>query len=344
MAINVGLLGGSGYAGAELLRLLEGHPAFELHAAAANVSSGLSLAAVHPNLSGYADVVLCQPADIDYRELDLLFVALPHGASGSLTSSLPEELAVVDLGADHRLLDASAWSRYYGTADFSQPWTYGLAELPGRRELIARSRRIANPGCYATAIQLACAPLLATGRAEAADIVAVAASGTSGAGRKAAVNLSASEVMGSVSAYKVGGAHQHIAEITQELGAIAGGKVTLSMTPLLAPMPRGILATTTLKPTELVSTADLRALFADFYQASAFVNLASDDSWPGTAATTGTNNAIIQCAYDAVASRIVVVCCIDNLGKGAAGQAIQNANLMFGLAETTGLPRNAIAP
>jgi len=241
---------------------------------------------------------------------------------------------IVDLGADFRLRDATAWSRYYPGAH-AGTWTYGLPELPGQRELIAGSTRVANTGCYAVSVILGLAPLIAAGVADPEDVVVVAASGTSGAGRSAKQHLLASEVMGSLSPYKVG-AHQHVPEIKQ-----ASGAATLSMTPVLAPMPRGILATVTARAARAADPAEvLRAAYCD----EPFVHVLPGGQWPHTASTFGSNAAHLQATVDLDSGRIIVVSAIDNLGKGAAAQAVQNANLMLGLPETAGLSTDGITP
>jgi N-acetyl-gamma-glutamyl-phosphate reductase len=256
---------------------------------------------------------------------------------------LPEHVLVVDLGADFRLREPAQWEKYYG-GSHAGAWTYGLPELAGARSLIADSRRIASPGCYATAITLALAPLYAAGLAEPADVVVVAASGTTGAGRGMKQHLMASDVMGSLSPYKVGGTHQHTPEIEQALSDVAGQPVTMSFTPILAPMPRGILATCTALPTPGVSIDDIRAAFEVAYSGEPFVYLLPDAEWPQTGATLGSNSVHLQVAFDEHAGRIVVVSALDNLTKGAAGQAIQNANIALGFAETTALPVAGVTP
>jgi N-acetyl-gamma-glutamyl-phosphate reductase len=240
------------------------------------------------------------------------------------------------------LRDAASWQQFYG-GTHAGSWTYGLPELAGARRAIATSRRIASPGCYATAITLALAPLFAADLAEPADIVVVAASGTTGAGRAVKQHLMASQVMGSLSPYKVGGTHQHTPEIEQSLSDVAGQPVSMSFTPVLAPMPRGILATCTAKAKSGTTAAALRAAFA-VYEGEAFVHLLSDGEWPQTGATLGSNSAHLQVTLDDHSGRIVVVSALDNLTKGAAGQALQNANIALGLDETTALPAIGVAP
>ena len=333
MGIRAAVAGASGYAGGELLRLLAGHPEFDLVAAAAHSQAGTHVTAVHPQLAGL-DLTLSATDPAALADADLVFLALPHGESAAVAARLPAEVKIVDLGADFRLRDAALWHRYYGGAH-AGTWTYGLPELPGQRELIASSARVANTGCYAVTITLALAPLIRAGLASAEDVVVVASSGTSGAGRGAKVSLLASEVLGDLSPYKVG-VHQHVPEIKQATGA-----TSLSMTPVLTPMPRGILATVTARPAR---EADPREVLLSAYANEPFVHVLPADRWPHTAATAGSNSCHLQATVDADSGRIVVVSALDNLGKGAAGQAVQCANLMFGLPETMGLSVFGVAP
>lgn len=339
----VSVAGASGYAGGELLRLLLEHPGLEIGPITAGTRSGDSVASVHPQLPALADRALQTTSWALLAEADLVFLALPHGESAGIVADLPAGLPVVDLGADFRLRDPSAWQAYYGGAH-AGTWVYGLPELPGARASIRASSRVANPGCYPTAVTLALAPILRAGLAQPSDIVVVAASGTSGAGRKASENLLASEVMGSMSAYKAGGSHQHTPEMEQELSRACGMPVRVSFTPLLAPMPRGILATCTAAATRSTTAENLRAAIELAYQEEPFVRLLPQGSWPRTSSVLGSNSAQIQVAFDDHAGRVIVVSAIDNLVKGAAGQAIQNANLILGLDEGTGLPRTGVAP
>ncbi|MFU8874091.1 N-acetyl-gamma-glutamyl-phosphate reductase [Micromonospora sp. SL4-19] len=333
MGIRVAVAGASGYAGGELLRLLAGHPEFDLVAATAHSQAGQPVTAVHPQLAGL-DLVLGATDPAALADADLVFLALPHGQSAALAAALPTTVKVVDLGADHRLRDADAWARWYG-GTHAGAWTYGLPELPGQRTAIAAAGRVASTGCYAVATTLALAPLIAAGAVQSTDVVVVAASGTSGAGRAAKAHLLGSEVMGDLSPYKVG-AHQHVPEIKQATGASS-----LSFTPVLAPMPRGILATVTAVPT---GDADPRDVLAAAYADAPFVHLLPEGRWPHTAATAGSNSCHLQATVDLDSGRVIVVSAIDNLGKGAAGQAVQNANLMFDLPETSGLPVFGVAP
>ena len=335
MGVRIAVAGATGYAGGELLRLLASHPDVEITAATGHSTIGVPLGAVHPGLRSLADLPVTATEPAALAGADLVFLALPHGESAAIAAALPASVKVVDLGADHRLHDADAWQRYYG-GTHAGAWTYGMPELPGARAAIAEASRVAAPGCYATAITLALAPLIAAGLADPADVVVVAASGTSGAGRSAKTHLLGSEVMGDISVYKVG-AHQHVPEIKQATGAR-----TLSMTPMLAPMPRGILATVTARP--LGDATDATGALAAAYHDEPFVFVLPKGVWPRTAATAGTNACLLQVTTDVDSGRIVVASAIDNLGKGAAGQAIQCANLMLGLPETAGLTVNGVAP
>ncbi len=335
--------GASGYAGGELLRLLLTHPGLGVGPIAAGSSAGQRVTDLHPQLPQLADRTFGRTEPAVLADADLVFLALPHGQSAALVAELPPELPVVDLGADFRLADAAAWSAYYG-GEHAGTWPYGLPELPGARAALAGATRVANPGCYATTVALALAPLLAAGLVEPADVVVAASSGTSGAGRAAKPQLLGSEVMGALSAYKVGGTHQHTPEMEQALSRAAGADVTLSFTPVLAPMPRGILATCTAVLTDGTDGQTLRDALHGAYDDEPFVHVLPDGTWPSTAATLGSNSVHLQVAADTHSGRAVVVAVLDNLVKGAAGQAVQNANLVLGLDETAGLPVAGIAP
>ncbi|MFI5844069.1 N-acetyl-gamma-glutamyl-phosphate reductase [Catenuloplanes sp. NPDC051500] len=333
MGVKVGVAGASGYAGGELLRLLAGHPEFDLVAATAHSQAGSAISEIHPHLTGL-DLITKPTAPEAFDGADLVFLALPHGQSAALAQQLPESVRIVDIGADFRLSDGAQWERYYG-GPHAGTWTYGLPELPGQREKIANSTRVANTGCYAVTTILALAPLIAAGLADPEDVVVVAASGTSGAGKSAKVNLLGSEVMGSLSTYKTG-RHQHVPEIKQATGARS-----LSFTPVLAPMPRGILATVTARP---LTGDDPHEVLKNAYANDPFVHVLAADHWPQTASVGGSNAVHLQATRDVDSGRIIAVSASDNLGKGAAGQAVQNANLMFGLPETTGLQIYGVAP
>ena len=354
MGVRVAVAGASGYAGGELLRLISAHPDLEMGPLSAGASAGMPVTDVHPHLPALAGCVF-DPADpASLAAADLVFLALPNGESAALAAALPGHVRVVDLSASFRLADPQAWATYYRTGH-AGCWVYGLPELPGARDRISAARRVASPGCYATAAILALAPLLAAGLAEPQDIVIVAASGTSGAGRSPSAALLATEVMGAVSAYQVGGTHRHTPEIEQALAGAAGrqpggaaadaARPSVSFTPMLAPMPRGILATCTARMTGAAAgTPAVRAALADAYAGEPFVHVLPEGNWPATGATFGSNAVHLQAAADAHAGRAVVVAALDNLGKGAAGQAVQAANLMLGLPETAGLTAQGVAP
>lgn len=342
MGVRVAVAGASGYAGGELLRLLLNHPHLTLGALTAASSAGTTVGEHHPHLAPLADVVLTPTKTETLTGHDVVFLALPHGHSGAIANALPAETIVIDCGADFRLSDPVAWKRWYGT-DHAGTWPYGLPELPGARQALKNARKIAVPGCYPTAASLALAPAYSAGLAEP-DAVIVAASGTSGAGKSLKPHLLGSEVMGSLSAYGVGGTHRHTPEIIQNLSTAADEHVTVSFTPILAPLPRGILATCTAPAKPGVTGQGLRGAYEAAYDAEPFVKVLPPGRWPTTAATLGANTAQIQVALDENAGRIVVVAAIDNLTKGTAGAAVQCLNLALGLPETTGLPMTGVAP
>jgi N-acetyl-gamma-glutamyl-phosphate reductase len=277
---------------------------------------------------------------IDFSTIELVFLALPHGESAALIAKIPTNIKIVDLGADYRLEDPAQWEKYYG-GKHAGSWVYGLPELAsGQREVIKKESKVANPGCYATSISLGIAPALSV--IDCSDIVVVAASGTTGAGRTAKINLIGSEVMNSLTSYKFGGVHQHTPEIEQALSAVAQIEARISFTPILAPMPRGILSTITAKLVKPMSSEQAHDLFSQHYADEFFVDLLPQGQMPKTSAVTGSNKVQIQVAVDEHTNRLVVSVAIDNLGKGAAGQAIQNANLICGLSEISGLALDGV--
>ena len=338
--MKTGVIGASGYAGGELLRLLAIHPHFEVTVVSAHSNAGELVTSIHPQLQSYAGRTFATADSIDFKQLELVFLALPHGESAALISQIPAHVKIVDLGADFRLEDPDQWEKYYG-GKHAGAWVYGLPELAaGQREAIKKENKVANPGCYATSISLGIAPAISL--IDTSDIVVVAASGTTGAGRSAKINLIGSEVMGSMSSYKFGGVHQHTPEIEQALSAVAQKEAKISFTPILAPMPRGILATITAKLTTPLNTHQAHELYAQRYANEFFVDLLPLGQMPKTSAVTGSNKVQIQVAVDDHTGRLVVSVAIDNLGKGAAGQAIQNANLICGYSDITGLALDGI--
>lgn len=342
MSVRVAVAGASGYAGGELLRLLTAHPHLEVGAITAKQSAGARLGEIHPQLTFLADRTIEPTTVANLADAEVLFLALPPGESAKLVGELGPTRLIVDLGADFRLGSAAKWEEFYG-GQYAGQWTYGLPELRGARSLIAKSTRIANPGCYATSIILGLAPLLVDELVRPKDIVVVAASGTSGAGRTLRHQLLASEVMGSMSTYKVGGVHQHTPEIEEALSQVAEQEIGISFTPLLAPMPRGIIATITASTND-ASTSEIQRSLRDAYADEPFVKVLPEGIWPNTSSTFGSNSVQIQAVVDQRAGRAIITVVLDNLVKGAAGQAIQNANIALGFLETAGLSVDGVAP
>jgi N-acetyl-gamma-glutamyl-phosphate reductase len=342
MTVKIAVAGASGYAGGELLRLLLTHPEVEIGALTAASSAGTPLGRHQPHLVPLAGRVLLETSAETLAGHDVVFLALPHGHSAEIAAQLGPDVLVVDLGADHRLADPADWQRWY-SGEHAGSWPYGLPELPGARAKLAGTKRIAVPGCFPTGGSLALAPALAEGLITT-DVNVVAVTGTSGAGKSLKTNLLGSEVMGSASAYGVGGAHRHTPEFAQNLSAVAGDRVTVSFTPVLAPMPRGILTTASAPLTPGVDAAAVRAAYEKAYDTEPFVQLLPEGAWPSTAATLGSNNVQLQVTVDADAGRLVVIAAIDNLTKGTAGGAVQSMNIALGFAETTGLSAVGVAP
>lgn len=349
--LTAAVAGASGYAGGEILRLLCAHPQVEVGALTAASSAGSRLGEIHPHLLPLADRVLAETSAETLAGHDVVFLALPHGASAAVAASLPDDVVVIDCGADFRLTSASAWREFYGTPHAGS-WPYGLPELPlpgglrGRAKL-AGARRIAVPGCYPTACTLALAPGLAAGVLAPEDVVIVAASGVSGAGKGLKPQLAGAEVMGSMSPYGVGGGHRHTPEIEQNLSTAAGVSATgvrVSFTPTLAPMPRGILATCTARLAGDGTVGEVRAAWEHAYGDEPFVHLLPEGQWPRTADVLGSNSVVVQVAVDERSGRVVAVAAVDNLTKGTAGAAVQCANLALGLDESLGLPAVGVAP
>lgn len=343
--ISVAVAGASGYAGGEILRLLLGHPAYAdgrltIGALTAAASAGTSLTEHHPHLLPLADRTL------EFTELEVLaghhvvFLALPHGHSAALAEQLGPDTLIIDCGADFRLVESADWARFYGS-EYAGSWPYGLPELPGYRDRLRDTKRVAVPGCYPTAALLALWPALAEGLIEPAVNV-VAVSGTSGAGRTARADLLGAEVIGSARAYNIGGKHRHTPEIAQGLRDLTAGDVTVSFTPVLIPASRGILATCTARTSTDLST--LRAAYEKSYSGEPFVYLLPDGQLPKTGAVIGSNAAQIAVAVDEDARTFVAIAAIDNLVKGTGGAAVQSMNLALGWLETEGLSTVGVAP
>ena len=347
MTFSVAVAGASGYAGGELLRILAGHPDFEVRTVTAHQNAGQPLIAHQPHLRSLRDLTLVETSVENLAGHDVVFLALPHGTSGEIAARLPQETLVVDCGADHRLEDPAAWAAFYGGEHFGA-WAYGVPELPvgdgKQRAQLAGATRIAAPGCNASAVSLALAPGIAAGLIEEEDIVAVLAVGPSGAGKSLKTMYLASEILGSANPYAVGGTHRHIPEIQQNLSKAGATHPTISFTPVLVPMSRGVLATSTARLKPGVSASDVRSAWSKMYAAEPFVQVLPAGSMPRTADVLGANTALIGLAVDTAAGRLVTVLALDNLYKGTAGGAIQSANIALGLDETRGLNVNGVAP
>ncbi|WEV79298.1 N-acetyl-gamma-glutamyl-phosphate reductase [Janibacter cremeus] len=346
--ITAAVAGASGYAGAEIVRLLLDHPEVEVGALTASGNAGTRVGDLAPHLQPVADHVL-QPTSAEVLAgHDVVFLALPHGHSAAIADQLPQEVTIIDCGADFRLDDEQDWTDYYDTP-FAGTWPYGLPELvrghgdKHRADLVG-ARRIAVPGCYPTAISLALAPGLAAGVIEPEDIVVVAASGSSGAGRSTKPHLIGAEVMGAMSPYGVGGVHRHTPEIERNFTRAAGRAASVSFTPTLAPMPRGILATATARAAQGADAAAVRTAWEQAYADEPFVHLLPEGRWPHTGSVLGSNLVHVQVTLDERSGRVIAVAAEDNLTKGTAGAAVQSMNLALGFPETTGLPMTGVAP
>ncbi|MBY6411238.1 N-acetyl-gamma-glutamyl-phosphate reductase [Rhodococcus sp. BP-252] len=343
--LRIAVAGASGYAGGEILRLLLGHPGVAsgrlvIGSLTAGGNAGSALGEFHPHLLPLADRVLTETTIDELSGHDVVFLGLPHGKSGEIAQQLPESVVIIDCGADFRLSDASAWEKYYKSAH-AGTWPYGLPELPGHREKLVGATRIAVPGCYPTVSSLALAPAVAAGIVEP-RVNVVAVSGASGAGRAPKADLLGAEIMGSVRAYAVAGAHRHTPEIAQNLSALSPEPVTVSFTPVLAPMPRGILATCTAVTTATQEQAT--EVYEKAYAAEPFVHVLGAGRLPQTGAVIGSNAVQMSVSVDEDAGLLVVVAAVDNLTKGTAGAAIQSMNLALGIPETDGLSTVGVAP
>jgi N-acetyl-gamma-glutamyl-phosphate reductase len=325
--------GASGYVGGELLRLLIGHPALQLGGLTAADSAGRTIGELHPHLAPLADRIVEPTSATTLAGNDVVFLALPHGLSADIAAQLDSQC----------LVDAAGWTAFYGTAH-AGAWPYGLPELRNQRQVLAETRRIAVPGCFPTAVTLALAPAVEYGMVDTSDVVVVAASGTSGAGKSLKAHLLGSEVMGSVTTYGVGGVHRHIPEIEQNLAAAGATDPKVSFTPILAPMARGVLVTCSAPLVEEIADDDARAIFEKATENEPFWHLLPDGTWPQTQSVVGSNLALVQVAIDHHAERLVAVAAIDNLTKGTAGGAIQSMNIALGMDETVGLPLVGVAP
>ena len=348
MTLSVAVSGATGYAGGEVLRLLTSHPEVDVKTVCAHSQAGQRLGEIAPHLRKYSTAVLQETTADALRGHDVVFLALPHGASAELAAELSEDTLVIDAGADHRLINAADWKQYYGT-EYAGSWPYGLPEFtfPGgqkQRENLVNTKRIAVPGCYPTASILALLPGFQGQLLEADDVVIVAASGVSGAGKSLKPHLLGSESMGSMSPYGVGGMHRHTPEIEQGYSLAAGEPVQISFTPTLAPMPRGILATCTARVRDGITEKQLREAWKEMYAHEPFVHVLEEGNWPSTKSVQGSNHVYLQLAFDARAQRVIVTSALDNLTKGTAGGAIQSMNIACGLEEILGLTHEGMVP
>ncbi|MFV0428104.1 MAG: N-acetyl-gamma-glutamyl-phosphate reductase, partial [Arachnia sp.] len=329
MVTRVAVAGCTGYAGGEVLRLLSVRDDIEIGALTAKSSAGTRLIQHHQHLPALGDRIVADTTVENLAGHDVVFLGLPHGASAEIAAQLPDDVLVIDAGADYRLESTADWEQFYGTPH-AGAWPYGLPELPGQRDVLASTRRIAVPGCFPTTITLALAPALTGGLVDGSDVVVVAATGPSGAGKSLKPHLLGSELMGSASAYGVGGGHRHVPEILQNFRRLGATAPTISFTPVLVPMARGILATVT-APMGDVDPAAVREVYAIQYAEEPFVHLLPEGVWPQTQSVLGSNHVHIQVTVDAAAGRLTAVAALDNLTKGTAGGAVQSMNIALGL-------------
>lgn len=348
MTYSVAVAGASGYAGGEILRLMAAHPELEIRTVTAHTTAGKNLIEVHPHLRSLDQLTFVETTAELLAGHDIVVLALPHGASGAIAAELSAETLVLDCGADHRLTNEDDWARFYG-GEYHGAWAYGLPELVhadgGRqRSHLAGARRVAVPGCNVTAVTLGLAPGIQSGVIDSQDLTATLAVGPSGAGRTLRTDLLASELLGSAAPYAVGGVHRHIPEILQNVRTAGGERPSISFTPVLVPMARGILATISARLAPGVDAASARDAWVSAYADEAFVHVLPEGQFPSTASVVGANTALMGVAVDRDAQRVVVVVAIDNLVKGTAGAALQSLNIALGLPETLGLPVNGVAP
>lgn len=347
MTIKVAVAGATGYAGGEILRLLVGHPrfldgTFEIGSLTGNSNAGQLAADVLPHVPQLADRVIEETTVEVLGAHDVVFLGLPHGFSAEIGAALPESTLVLDCAADFRLRNAEDWTAYYGS-DHAGFWPYGIPEMPGHREEIAAAKRIAIPGCFPTGATLAALPAAARELVEPKFNV-VSVTGVSGAGKKANVDLLGAETMGSVKAYNTAGKHRHTPEMVQNLSEVTDEDVSVSFTPVLAPMTRGILSTITAPLKPGVTEENARAAYEEFYANEPFMRLLPQGRQPQTQHIVGTNMCLMQVEVDESADVLLVTSVIDNLTKGTGGAAVQCMNLALGFTETDGLPLAAVAP
>jgi N-acetyl-gamma-glutamyl-phosphate reductase len=343
--IRVGILGASGYTGGELLRLLLRHPRVRVTLLTADRNAGKPIDVVFPHLAGYGLPILTSVDKADWSDVDVVFCGLPHGTTQEVIAALPSHLKVVDLSADFRLTDLETYAKWYGHAhrapELQREAVYGLTEFA--RPAIGNARLVANPGCYPTSAQLALIPLVEAAMIDADDIIIDAKSGVSGAGRAAKEGSLYAEVTEGINAYGIA-SHRHAPEIEQGLSAAAGRAIVVNFTPHLMPMSRGILSSIYVKRVGGATVDDLRAVLAKRFAGETFVRVLADGAAPATRHVRGSNLCLMSVHADRLSGRAIVVSVIDNLVKGASGQAVQNMNVMCGLPEAMGLEQIALFP
>ncbi|AKK11011.1 N-acetyl-gamma-glutamyl-phosphate reductase [Corynebacterium uterequi] len=347
MTISVAIAGATGYAGGEILRLLLGHPKFlsgELSIGALTGASnaGSRVGDLMPHLPQLADRII-EDTNVDTLSgHDVVFLGLPHGHSAAIGRALGEDTVVIDCAADFRLRDAAEWESYYGLPHPGS-WPYGIPEMPGHREQLSGARRIAVPGCFPTGATLALLPAVAAGLIEP-DVAITSVTGVSGAGKKASVAMLGAETMGSLKAYNTAGRHRHTPEIEQNLGEVSTVPVTVSFTPVLAPLPRGILTTATARVARAVTQEEVSEVYEAFYRDEPFVAVLAPGQQPQTQNVVGSNMCHVQAEVDVRSHRLLATSAIDNLTKGTGGAAVQCMNLALGWPETSGLARAGVTP
>ena len=342
MTHNIVILGASGYAGAELVRLIATHPSMTIVALSADRKAGMEMAAVFPHLRHLPLPKLLKIEEIGFSDVDLVFCALPHATSQAVIKTLPRDLKIVDLSADFRLRDPDVYEKWYGkphaAPDLQAEAVYGLTEF--YREAIREARLVAGTGCNAATGQFALRPLIAAGVIDLDEIIIDLKSGVSGAGRSLKENLLHAELSEGSHAYGVGGIHRHLAEFDQEFSAVAGRPVTVQFTPHLLPANRGILATVYVKG----DAEEIHRTFVDAYQSETFVDVLTISEHPSTRHVRGSNFVHIGVVADRIPGRVIIIAALDNLTKGSSGQAVQNANLMLGIDEAAGLMLAPVFP
>ncbi|MGE3936055.1 MAG: N-acetyl-gamma-glutamyl-phosphate reductase [Rhodospirillaceae bacterium] len=343
--IRTAILGASGYTGAELIRLLLHHPSVDIRLMTADRSAGKSIDTVFPHLAGRGLPTLVSLEQADYCDIDLVFAALPHGTTQEVIAGLPQRLKVIDLSADFRLFDLPTYETWYGHAHrapgLQTEAVYGLTEIA--REAVRRARLVANPGCYPTSALLPLIPLLENRLVDPEQLIIDSKSGVSGAGRAAKEGSLFAEVSEGIHAYGVA-SHRHAPEIEQELSRAAGAPIVVNFTPHLMPMNRGILSTIYVRTTNGANAGTLRKTLMDRYAGEPFVRVVGEGGAPATRHVRGSNHVLMGVFQDRLPGRAIIVSVLDNLVKGASGQAIQNMNVVYGLPETTGLEQEALFP